>query len=207
MFHSQKTGEENRMKLLLNCIAIVCAGLAARGAVVNAHMGPRWSAVTNAAPVLAWDWAWEWVPASAAKARVVVSGGRNGVVHDQTYVRPSASAAISLPAVSAKTEDVYFATIEFQDAGGAALASKTAQLDVLCGAFPAVGVEVRTAGLDERKWERSASSRAIVPYPAGYAVVHGKGRVLLEYLEPGAAEPAFSQYVAFPIPGFTMMVW
>ena len=195
------------MKQLLNFMAAVCAGLAAHGAVVNAHLGPRWSAVTNAAPVLAWEWSWEWVPASAAKARVVVSGGRNGTVHDQTYARPATEAAISLPALSPKTEDVYLATLEFQDAGGVALASRTAQLDVLCGAFPAVGVEVRTAGLDERKWEKANYSRAIVPSPSGYGVVQGRGRVLLEYVMPGETAPTFSQYVAFPISGFTMMVW
>lgn len=197
------------MKRFINGIFAfcACAGLAAQGAIVNVHVGPRWCAVTNAAPVLSWDWNWEWVPAAAVQARVVVSGGRNGVVHDQTYARPAATAAISLPAVSTKTEDVYFATIEFLSAGGVALASKTAQLDVLCGAFPSIGVEVRTADLDENDWEKANASRAIVPYADGYAVVRGKGRVLLEYLEPGVVEPTFSQYVAFPIPGFTMMVW
>lgn len=194
------------MKSLLSCIAAACAGIAAQGAVVNVQMGPSWCAVTNAAPVLSWDWSWEWVPAAAVRARVVVSGGVNGRVHDALYARPESSAAISLPVLSVRTEDVYTATLSFLDAQGGVLASKTANLDVLCGAFPSVGAEVRTAALDSIGWEKANAPRIVVPYPEGYAVVRGQGRVLLDYTEPGAETPEFLQYVVFPLAGISIIV-
>ena len=181
-------------------LALLCVSSVAQGAVVNLQTGPRWCAVTNAAPTLSWDWSWEWVPVGAVRARVVVSGGKNKVVHDATYAKPATSAVLSLPVLSAKTEDVYAATLQFLDTEGEVLAARTAQLDVLCGAFPSLGVEVRTAGLDTRAWEKAGAARVVVPYEDGYSVVRGSGRVLLEYFVPGSETPKFSQYVNFATP-------
>ena len=191
----------------LVAIAIMAACCDANAAVVNLQAGPRWCVVTNTSTTLSWDWNWEWIPANVAKAHVVVAGGRNGVVANETVAKPATSVAVILPEPTAQTEDVYAVTLEFTDGEDNVLAARTAQLDVLCGAFADVGVQVKTWPLSSRRWERVGGRTAIVPYASGYAVERGEGRELLEYFVEGEEIPRFSQYVDFSIPGFTIMVW